>query len=249
VSYLEDARKQRKALMALLGKDNLIEYAIERWAEITNVEDEPAGDEETGSSSQLVNDDEKEPEETSHFDPWQDIEAICLDLSNLLPAIRSARHSILFDINTAIGEQSAIGVLSKASTQSSMTELSGTTLDLGIERNLRLAASLEEALRNDEAFAKEHGIKDILPHSSSLQKHLKQLKNIQLRVVRNPKSHPSAEEAGAVVKLNNALQEATKSLMISPETRKNVKVGTNSEKTIEDLLGVFQSTNSVLLQA
>jgi len=195
------------------------------------------------------------------LEPWQDILNVTANLNDLLPAIRSQRQIRLLRIEQAKAsppeEPSSIADSPKVQEEvPKLTPLTVGPADVRytVERNLRLATDLEEALKNDEEFAKKQEITDIETFSPSIRKHRERLQQIQYKLIQEPKAQFGPKEAEAVSKLNKALLAVTKELLVSarkgtlniPSEKVSGK-GIDMEQKLHDLLGTFENSNSILV--
>jgi hypothetical protein len=271
VAQSETVRKDRLSLMALLGKDDLIAFAIERWGDLPPPHftgtDKESAPEEDQSSIQA----ELDPVDEQVMDLY-----VLMDNHfDILPAIRAARQKHLLSLealqNIAPEIDHTIEVPSEMSEMSaelapakpskyvlvpkstSLWRPDRKTVDTAVERNLRLATDLKEALRSDEEFAKKHGIKDFQVFSPRIQREQQRLQQYREVLAQGLDIKLGPEEQAAVAQLTAALQETAKRLIVSKDLEKRpghspaAEKPADSEKRIEALIGVFQKSNTVLL--
>lgn len=129
-----------------------------------------------------------------------------------------------------------------------------TSHSLVLEDTLRLAKSLEEALRNDEEYAKSH---DLAKGASVLSPEMTKQRGI-LEKYREAFSGSvgnrdiPAREAEVALQLNKALKKTVDTVIMPDLTtyQKNsdweFPSSDDMEKTIKEMLGVFEKSNSAL---
>jgi hypothetical protein len=264
----QDFRKERGDLLALVGKDDLMPFAIDRWSDLQHDANEwkmPLLDSEAQS---LDNNDVFE-------ETLEDLETSLQNLFDLLPAIRSARQSHLLNLEhlqnalppkadhfTKVAEEPpAIQTQRIIDYKPSKFELVRKSeprkhsqlgiLEAAVEKNLHMANDLEEAFRMDEEFAKAQGIKDFPIFSPRIHSEAEKLQRHRGDLLRGSDLQIGMEALDAVSKLSTVLQETTKKLILSTESENSTGPAAvperpqDSEKRIEKLIEVFRHTNSV----
>jgi hypothetical protein len=126
-------------------------------------------------------------------------------------------------------------------------------LTAAVDRNLLLAASLEEALRNDEEFAKAHNLGTGLISSTQVEKERKRLETFQTGLSKRTDDKTGRDEVNAVQAISDLLQKITRDLIASTDiTSDSTMAGKDGKPTapkIEfgDFIKEFQKANSVSL--
>ncbi|KAK3367226.1 hypothetical protein B0T24DRAFT_385991 [Lasiosphaeria ovina] len=121
-----------------------------------------------------------------------------------------------------------------------------------VERVVRLAKDLEDALRKDEDFARVKGIPNALVFSDQVRvQRLKMQKHRDYIQRMGPRAVVTAQQAVAVTDLNHDLKSACHKLVgslknFSDNTRPEDLLPVDMDQTIQDLLGTFSKTTSVL---
>lgn len=121
-----------------------------------------------------------------------------------------------------------------------------------IERVIRLATDLEEALLKDEEFAKSHKISNEPIFSKQLRNEKVKLKLHQSQIKSmGPQAVITPEQTSAIAELNNVLRDACNRLVLSFETvndsfRPTGDSAVTMDETIQKLLGTFNRTTSIL---
>ncbi|KAK0717317.1 hypothetical protein B0T26DRAFT_751391 [Lasiosphaeria miniovina] len=121
-----------------------------------------------------------------------------------------------------------------------------------VERVVRLAKDLEDALRKDEDFARVKGIPNALVFSDQVRvQRLKMQKHRDYIQRMGPRAVVTTQQAVAVTDLNNDLKSACHKLVgslknFSDNTRPEDLLPVDMDQTIQDLLGTFSKTTSVL---
>ena len=266
VVKVERFTKDHLNLRALLGMEELIAFAIERWGDLQPLPSTKGVEESDCQEEQSSTQDDLDPVD----EQATDLHDLMQNLFDLLPAIRSARQTHLLNLeasesnnNVETGSETTVKPVSQipeskhsgdiAAAQSTSFNTERTTFDTAIERSLRLATDLEEALRADEEFATKHGIKDLQIFSPRFERERERLQKYQQALAQGSNTKLGPKEAAAVSQLIVALNETTKWLIVSNQSEIGMQRGAvvenwaHSGRRVEELLEVFGNSNSVLL--
>ncbi|OTA80853.1 hypothetical protein M434DRAFT_37765 [Hypoxylon sp. CO27-5] len=254
---IQNFRRHREKLMAALGKGRLLDFAIERWTVLTEAFEENDG--ELGSREDAL------------VLPLQEIEVIVDSLFNVSPAIRFIRKSLIVNFEEA-SEVSTPPItvdIRNTNTPSQpypVTEKGKQLYNLKVVSNdrtaqkyiigesLRLAKTLEEALRNDETqtiIGPPNQTTSILPVSPKIQKQRHLLEKFDASLGSSPgQGLIPTSKLETVIQLNADLKHTFDAVMPTGwDAKKSLSQEEDlraTDKILEDMVEKFENANLIL---